>query len=268
MRARYRTWLWLLLVGLAPQAGCVTLTDATVSFQAGPKTPDGSGSTPTLPDDEAERVCLKVAAEMGRNGHPREAIDELERARARDPKLDVTHRLALLYEQAGDYARALAEYNKELAARHAEATAWSRQLFGWITVSTAALKQSEANLYNDIGYCLYRKGDWAESAKYLRQALEADPRHATAWNNLGFTLAELGHPEESLDAFRHAVSQSDAYCNLAFVQAKHGKLAEAGENYRKALELDPQNQKARTAVIELNKVAQRMAGKPAPAPAQ
>ena len=101
MRARYRTWLWLLLVGLAPQAGCVTLTDATVSFQAGPKTPDGSTSTPTLPDDEAERVCLKVAAEMGRNGHPREAIDELERARARDPRLDVTHRLALLYEQTG-----------------------------------------------------------------------------------------------------------------------------------------------------------------------
>src|SRR5581483_8729227 len=119
MRARYRTWLWLAVLGLLPQAGCVTLPDASLSVQAGPK-PGEPAPTATLPDGEAKEACLKVAAQMEANGHPREAIEELERARARDPKLDVSHRLALLYEQTGDYAHALAEYNKVLAARQAE----------------------------------------------------------------------------------------------------------------------------------------------------
>jgi tetratricopeptide (TPR) repeat protein len=247
MRPLCKKWLWLVVLGLAPQAGCVSLNEGMLSSQA------DSSSMTTLPGGEAERLCLKVADQLETAGHFREAAAELERARQRNPKLDVTHRLGLLYERAGDYARALAEYKKEMDALHTDANSVSHYMFGWLTENKGGVRLTTANLCNDVGYCLYLKGDWAESEKYLRLALDANPKHPTAWSNLGLTLAAQGNLNESMEAFMHNVTMADAYCNIAVVQFEQGKLAEAKETFRQALEQDPNNEKADRGLKQLEK---------------
>jgi tetratricopeptide (TPR) repeat protein len=247
MRSLCKKWLWLVVLGLAPQAGCVSLTEGMLSPQA--DTP----SMTMLPTGEAERVCLKVADQMESNGQCHEAAQELERARQRNPRLNVSHRLALLYEKTGDYARALAEYKKEMEALHAEANSVAHYMFGWLTDSKDELRMSTANLCNDVGYCLYLKGDWTESEKYLKLALDANPKHPTAWSNLGLTLAALGRLNESMEAFLHTVTAADAYCNIAVVQFEQGKLNEAKETFRQALDQDPNNEKAFRGLKQLEK---------------
>jgi Tfp pilus assembly protein PilF len=237
MRRRSKSWLWVLLLGLTPQLGCVTLKDSTL---AGPYGPEAAKANTILPDPEAAKLCLAAAAKFEETGHYAEAAAQLEKARSHDPKLEVTHRLALVYEESEDYARALVEYNKELTA-----------------------KPREANLWNDVGVCFYKKRDWAESEKCLRKALELNPQHLYAWGNLGEALAAQGRLDESLQAFQHTVPLPAAFCNVAFVQASLGKLTEARATYHKALELEPQNRVALSALAELDKMEEKAIAKPA-----
>jgi tetratricopeptide (TPR) repeat protein len=277
MRPYYQTGLWLLLVGLTPQTGCVALKDATVQTATGP---GASGASVTLPaqplaafhDNETEKLCLTAAARFEDNECWGEAIVQLEKARKANPKLEMSHRLALLYEKEQDYPKALAEYNKELeAAKQNDADVLNGILAGLKKLVGRPLpKSSEPLVLTDIGYCLYLKGDWAESERYLNLALEKDPQNATAWVNLGLTLAAQNRVEDSLNAAQHAIAPAAAYANVAFVQATRlGRLVEAKALYRKALELDPNNQLAQRALTELEQIEKKEAAKStAPAPGQ
>ena len=213
-----------------------------------------------------------MAAKFEANDCPGEAIVQLEKARTANPKLNVSHRLALLYEATGHYPQALAEYNKELAAaKQNDADVFNGVLVGMKKLlGRPETKASEANLLNDIGYCLFLKRDWAESEKYLNEALEKNPNNKTAWVNLGLTLAAQNRLEDSLNASQHAVQPSEAYANVAFVQlTRLDKPAEARASYRKALELNPENEVARKALTELDQIEKKEAAKStAPAPGQ
>ena len=105
-------------------------------------------------------------------------------------------------------------------------------------------KPREANLWNDVGVCLYKKGDYAESEKCLRQALELNAQHLYAWGNLGEALAAQGRIDESLLAFQHTVAVPAAYCNVAFVRASLGKLDESAGDLSQGIGVGAANQKA------------------------
>jgi tetratricopeptide (TPR) repeat protein len=267
MRPCYQTGLWLLLVSLIPQAGCVTFKDTSIPTMTGPPAPGTPVNLAAQPlaafhDDETEKLCLTAAAKFQENGCFGEAAVQLEKARSANPKLNVSHRLALLYEACEKYPEALAEYNKELeASRQNDADLLNGILVGLKKLAGhAPPKSNQTELLIDIGYCLYLKRDWAESEKYLNQALEADPQNATAWVNLGLTLAGQDRIEESLNASQHAMSESAAYANIAYVQATRlDKLAAAKETYRKALELDPENKVARRALTEVEQIEKKEA---------
>lgn len=276
MGPRYRTVLWVLLLGLGAPAGCVTLKDTTTPATPGQQGAPAADQAPALAyfsDNETEKLCLTAAAKFEENDCPSEAIVQLEKARTANPKLNVAHRLALMYEATGHYPQALAEYNKELAAaKQADADTLNGMFAGMKKLlGRTETKSGEAALLNDIGYCLFLKRDWAESEKYLNESLEKNPDNKTAWVNLGLTLAAQNRLEESLNASQHAVQPSEAYANIAFVQAaKLDKLAEAKESYRKALELNTENQTARAALTQLELIEKKEAAQQAvpPAPGQ
>jgi tetratricopeptide (TPR) repeat protein len=220
-------------------------------------------------DDETLKLCMTMAAKFDEAGCYGEEINMLERARKADPGLDLTHRLALLYEKEGDYPKALAEYNKELeAAKLTDAAALNGILTGLKKLAGQPLpKATEPLVLNDIGFCLYQKGDYAESERYLRLALEKDRENATAWVNLGLTLAGQNRIDDSLNASQHAVSPAAAYANVAFVLATRlDRLADAKALYRKSLELDPNNQSAHRALTQLEQIEKKEAANATPPP--
>lgn len=83
-----------------------------------------------------------------------------------------------------------------------------------------------------------------ERIRLLRQALEEDPANPTVCYLLGEAYEKRGRNREALELYRRAVRQeqtatSQIYARLAGVLGRLGKLSEATEAFRKAVELDP-----------------------------
>ena len=74
----------------------------------------------------------------------------------------------------------------------------------------ARVPASSANLgpgFDTLGLALAlsRKGLWDETIASYRQAIELDPKNATAHNNLGVALSRKGQLDEAIACFRKAV---------------------------------------------------------------
>jgi Tfp pilus assembly protein PilF len=226
-----RPCLSRLLYGcLIPLAGCMTAGEKSV-FQ--PLTPVGGiaeGKEKKLPDRESADILLKLAGDLEKNGYLGDAIAKLEMARQLDPKLKLNHKLAVLYDLAGDERRAMTEFE-------------------------AALKKApkDADLLNDFGYCHYNRGRWAEAEAKYRAAIAAKPDHARANVNLGLALAQQGKIDEALAAFQKVNRPAEAKSNVAFVLAAQGKKDEARELYREALRMEPALITAREGMRALDK---------------
>jgi Tfp pilus assembly protein PilF len=183
-----------------------------------------------LPAKQASRACLATAQMLDKQGKWTEAVFEYEKARTNDESLNkyVCRRLAVLYDNLGDFAKADREYERALA-----------------------LHPSDAALLNDVGYSHYLRGDWILAEDYLRQAVNINPGHKTAWINLGMTFAQRNQLDRAFDAFNHAVPEPEAHCNMAFAFSLQGKHQEAIREYRLALELAPDLEKAQAALFKL-----------------
>ena len=79
-------------------------------------------------------------------------------------------------------------------------------------------------------------GAAGDAALLFRQAIEAHPSSAEAWNGLGVVLARQGEHREAIDAFRRAIGLRAGYAearrNLAVVLDRRGRSAEAASEYR------------------------------------
>ncbi len=189
-----------------------------------------------LPKDKAAQACLLVAESLEANEHFREAILQYELARQYQPQLPgLDRKLGRLYEQAGDYDKALAEYEKVLKA-----------------------SPQNAELMNDVGYIHWRKGNGGEAEKWFRQALALQPSLKRAQINLGLALGQQGKFDESLAAFRVVLPEAESRCNLAFIHLQQGRVAEARQEYRMALALNPQLQLAKDRLADLERVEMKI----------
>jgi Flp pilus assembly protein TadD len=211
--------------------GCVNMPAAQTSLI--PNAPVGSGPSkapPELPTSETVKVCLTTAETLERGGKDLEAIGLYERARQLDPTLPHLDRhLGVLYDRVGMADNARAEFERALQkAPH------------------------DPDLLNDLGYSCYNQGQWDQAEKHLRLALAHDANHGRAWINLGMTLSQKGQYEDSLEAFKKAVSPGQAYCNVAFVLTAQGRRDDARRAYREALHLEPGLQLARSALAKLD----------------
>jgi tetratricopeptide (TPR) repeat protein len=232
--------IYLLLGLLGSAAGCqVTGVDKLAPSSRSAGSNSGSLNTAELSTKEKAEACLEMAKELDKAAkdpettalHAPEAIALYEKARqsgSQNPQ--ISRRLAVLYDQQGDFIRALEEY-KQLLKR----------------------SPKDADLLNDVGYCYYNQGNWVEAEKYLRQAVTVNAKHARAWINLGMTLAQTHRTAESLEAFTNVISPAQAQCNLAFILTAQKKLDDAKAAYRQALALEPDLALARNCLAKLEK---------------
>lgn len=97
-----------------------------------------------------------------------------------------------------------------------------------------------AGAYYRRGLALRAEGRLDEAAKRYRRALELDPGHAEAHNNLGAVLQTQGSLAAALESYRRAVDLepdfSQPYLNLGRLQEAMGNPAGAAAAYRHALD--------------------------------
>ena len=206
--------------------------DAPPPLLIGPEATSKAPPPVELPAKDTAKLCIRTAQYYEKEGRVEDAIKLYEKARLSDPGLagSASRRLAVLYDKFGDFTKSAAEYEAQIA-----------------------VAPQDAELLTDYGYSHYCRGDWASAEALLLRAVQADANQKRAWVNLGLAQAQLAKFDESLRSFSNAVRPADAHCNVAFVLASQGKTAEAKEQYRLALSLDPSLKVAQVGLNTLEK---------------
>jgi tetratricopeptide (TPR) repeat protein len=99
------------------------------------------------------------------------------------------------------------------------------------------------------GNGFFEQGAHAEAATLYEKAVELDPSHAEARNNLGSALTHLGRIEEAEQCFRQSIAVkpnfSDPHTNLGILLRQKGHLVDSEAFLRRALKLRPTDVDAR-----------------------
>jgi tetratricopeptide (TPR) repeat protein len=96
---------------------------------------------------------------------------------------------------------------------------------------------------------LVAQGSYAEAAALYEEAVELDPSHGEALNNLGSSLSQLGRFQEAEQCFRDAIAAkpnfSDPHGNLGVLLRQKSYLFDSEASLRRALKLRPTDIDAR-----------------------
>lgn len=215
------SWLAVLAGGCALPRGVAQRSLPTLISSSAPVSAPASASSTVpeseLPMDQTVALCLATAERLAGEGHAREASLLYLKARKLAPNAtDYSRRLAPLFAQLQDLPRAQEEYTAALAG-----------------------SPRDADLWNDWGCLLLRRGDYAAAEQKLRQALAVAPGHTRARTNLALVCAHVDRREEAWDLFASVVGPAAAHSNLGVVLAGEGRTAEARREFERALQLDP-----------------------------
>ncbi|MFC6997822.1 tetratricopeptide repeat protein [Rufibacter roseus] len=97
----------------------------------------------------------------------------------------------------------------------------------------------KAEVYNDIGYNLTRKGEFKLSISNYLKALDIEPKHSIASDNLAYSFIRLGRLEEGKHYIDQAIATMNndpaySYRNLALYYQATGESELAEVNFRLA----------------------------------
>jgi tetratricopeptide (TPR) repeat protein len=170
---------------------------------------------------------------LEQQGDLEQAVEQYRRALEITPRLSAArNRLGITLHKLGRYCQAAAEFQAALAQQ-----------------------PTAAHLYNNLGFSLYLDGQYAEAEAAFSRAVELQPTFRRAHMNHGLVLARLGLDAEALAAFSLAGPRSDAYYNLAVVQADTQRYAAAARSLERALELNADFAAARSQLREIARLA-------------
>jgi Flp pilus assembly protein TadD len=166
---------------------------------------------------QSAQLALDLATSMERIEKYPDAIAQYERALAYDAgNPQAIRRLAVLYSKTGQFDRADVYFQK---AAHAQ--------------------PHNANVFNDWGRSYYLRGNWTMAEKKFRDALQTEPRHRLALNNLALTLGQEKRYSEAFQIFRNGgLSDAQAHCNMAYILSSQGRVEEARSACQLAKRLD------------------------------
>lgn len=92
---------------------------------------------------------------------------------------------------------------------------------------------------NSLGYSYYLAGRWQDAETAFRRALDQSGSYAPLWRNYGLLLARTQRYEEALSAFEQIGTRAQASNDVGYVCLVEGKLDEAEQFFRAALEQSP-----------------------------
>lgn len=102
------------------------------------------------------------------------------------------------------------------------------------------------------GVAAAQRGAFDEAVRLFERALQANPRDAETWNNLGVALTRQGDVAGGIEAFRKAIaldaSRAETHRNVAVALERQGQDREAARHYRAFLSLVPEGHPDRAAI--------------------
>ncbi len=121
----------------------------------------------------------------------------------------------------------------------------------WLVLGSPLNAQTGEIARSDDPYDAWEAGDYPAALEGFLEEQVARPDDPRVWNNLGSARYRLEDFEGAAAAFRRATTsddpavRSEALYNLGNVAFRQGALADAVENYKRALELVPEDEDAK-----------------------
>ena len=112
-----------------------------------------------------------------------------------------------------------------------------------------ALAPDDSAAHNDLAYIYGKQGKYDLMEAEAKSAIDDAPESSAARYNLAVLYLNTGRVEEAVAQYR-AIAQatprdsSNAYNQLGIIYAEKGDLRQAIESWQKALEIDPNNERA------------------------
>ena len=195
--------------------------------------------TPPSPPDHFEQAkeppinarTYFAAAQLAEGeGRLPQAVEQYKLALGRDPKLiNALYRLGVIYTKLKDYPHAVEAWERYVQSTGGSATA-----------------------YSNLGFCQELAGDPDAAEEAYKRGLGRDPRNEPCRVNYGLMLARRGRGPEALAQLLTVLPPAQAHYDLASVYEITGRKDEARQEYRKALQIDPDLQDAKTKLAALN----------------
>lgn len=119
---------------------------------------------------------------------------------------------------------------------------------------TKTIKQypKESMVWYELSMCHNRRKNWNEAIVCLNKALEVDPENRLYPQTLGYTLARAGRIEESLQVLGRQYGPAQAQFTVARMMFHLKQPEQAKRHLLKAVELDPNFEKAQSFLAFLN----------------
>jgi tetratricopeptide (TPR) repeat protein len=172
-------------------------------------------------------AAAQLAESEGRLG---QAIQQYEQTLKLDPNyLDAMYRLGVVHAELKDYPGAIEAWQRYIRATGGSATA-----------------------YSNLGFCQELAGNSAAAEAAYKQGIARDPKNEPCRINYGLMLARRGNAREALDQLLTVLPPAQAHYDLASIYEITGRKGEAREEYRKALQIDPDLHDAKTKLAALN----------------
>jgi tetratricopeptide (TPR) repeat protein len=207
-----------------------------------------------------------ASADLTTNAAWREYL--IRRALEFDPdNTDAMYELASVFRVLRRYAEAM-----ELLERHRRLVPGDFQVLADIGRCLSGLQRfaeaesvlrraleglDDANTRYDIGFVLDRLGLAAEAVAEYQRALDRNPNHRDALNNLGVDFARQGRLPQAARQFERLVAidpaNADAHTNLGGVFIAQGARHLAAREFREALRLNPDHARAREGLREIGR---------------
>jgi tetratricopeptide (TPR) repeat protein len=181
-------------------------------------------------------------------------------------KLGDTDKAKTAFDQAvriagKDAIDAVSRVTQAIAARCMEAAPELSEQYLRQTLSTRKdiLDRSDIETFNRLGLILRRQGKWQDSIVEYRKALKISPDDAGLFYNISMAFTEgrqyleaHQHLERALAINPDLWRTSEAICcNIATVFRRYGKRDSALLYLKKALEINPDYEKAKALIMEI-----------------
>lgn len=216
IRPRFATFLLI-----ATLAGCSHL-----SRQVAGLSDSLPGALQGKPDAETQFHVARLQERNGKLGKALELYSDLQQRDPDNPK--VYHRMATVSSQRGDHEAAVRYFRQAL--EHAP---------------------DDTDILADLGYELFLTDELDKSERVLRRAVQMDPKHERAINNLAIVTGHLGNFEESFRLFRRVNTAAESHANLAYIHVQRGEGEKAVNRYSRALTLDKDLKSAKHGLVQL-----------------
>jgi type IV pilus assembly protein PilF len=210
-------------------------------------------------------IHLELAQSYLKEGDLVSARREALLAVEKDPQnYEAHYSLAYVFGQMSDYEHAIK--HARLAIKHAKHYPEAQNLLGVLLVNSGSVDEAIGIFekltedfhyltphlaYGNLGDAYTKKGEYEKAVAALKKAVQLQPLFCLGYYRLGVAYNEMKRSKDALEALETCVTTEDqwgdckrfqeAFALMGDIRAALGTPDTAREDYRKCLELDPNN---------------------------